>query len=172
MSQKLTILFAPMDGVGHVNACIGVAERLRDRGHKIVFAIGIGWKGKLEKEGFIEELLVDPNNNFKEDNSGDPVKKYVEELLTSGILSGIPPKEKLKQLLGSGWFQKMIDLTKALCPTYQQIVDKHKPNLIIIDHFVAIPPILKSGIPWVLLFSGNPLRMFGSEELPPAGFGM
>ncbi len=45
MSKKLTILFSPLDGYGHVNACTGVAEALRDRGHRIVFAIDKSWKG-------------------------------------------------------------------------------------------------------------------------------
>jgi UDP:flavonoid glycosyltransferase YjiC (YdhE family) len=61
MSKKFTILFVPLDDSGHVNACIGLAECLRDRGHKIVVAIDPTFKGKLISYGFIEELLIDPN---------------------------------------------------------------------------------------------------------------
>ncbi len=43
MYQKLTVLFAPIEGVGHVNACIGIAEVLKERGHKIVFAVSDLW---------------------------------------------------------------------------------------------------------------------------------
>ena len=37
--DKMTVLFAPLDFHGHVNACHGIAEELRDRGHTVVFAI-------------------------------------------------------------------------------------------------------------------------------------
>jgi UDP:flavonoid glycosyltransferase YjiC (YdhE family) len=57
MPERLTILFAPLDAVGHVNACIGIAEVLRDRGHRIVFAISDNWRQKLKIYGFEEELI-------------------------------------------------------------------------------------------------------------------
>ncbi len=44
-----------------MNAYIGLAECLRDRGHKVVFAIDPIFKGKLISYRFIEELLIDPN---------------------------------------------------------------------------------------------------------------
>ena len=56
MSKKL-ILFTPMDGHGHVNSCVGVAQVLLKRGHRIVFAVDSAWKGKLAKYGFEEELI-------------------------------------------------------------------------------------------------------------------
>jgi UDP:flavonoid glycosyltransferase YjiC (YdhE family) len=57
MNKFLTILFVPIDGIGHVNACIGIAEALKERGHKIIFAISKSWNEKLVKYGFEEELM-------------------------------------------------------------------------------------------------------------------
>jgi UDP:flavonoid glycosyltransferase YjiC (YdhE family) len=58
MSKKFTILFVPLDDSGHVNACIGLAECLRDRGHKIVVAIDPTFKGKLISYGLIHSYAL------------------------------------------------------------------------------------------------------------------
>ena len=57
MANKLTILFAPIDAVGHVNACIGLAEALKDRGHRIVFLVSKPYSGQLFSYGFEEEIF-------------------------------------------------------------------------------------------------------------------
>jgi UDP:flavonoid glycosyltransferase YjiC (YdhE family) len=81
MPERLTILFAPIDAVGHVNACIGIAEVLRDRGHRIVFAISDNWREKLKVFGFEEELIELSKNGAIE----DPAKFWAELCLKSGI---------------------------------------------------------------------------------------
>ncbi|CAG2121577.1 unnamed protein product, partial [Medioppia subpectinata] len=52
MVQKLTILFAPVESVGHVNPCIGLGEVLLSRGHKVVFAVDQSFAGKLSPFGY------------------------------------------------------------------------------------------------------------------------
>ncbi len=54
--KQLTIFFTPFDAFGHVHACIGIAEPLKQRGHRIIFGVTTGWKGKLLPYGF-EEIL-------------------------------------------------------------------------------------------------------------------
>jgi len=56
MSKKLTILIAPVSAVGHMNACIGLAEVLVSRGHKVVFVVDKPYEGKLVSYGFEEEI--------------------------------------------------------------------------------------------------------------------
>ena len=63
---KKVILFTPMDGHGHVNSCVGVAQVLLAKGHRIVFAVDAAWKGKLVKYGFEEELI---STDDKEDGA-------------------------------------------------------------------------------------------------------
>ena len=57
-----------MEGVGHVNATIGIAEALKDRGHRIVYVVLNSFEGKLKKYGFEEELLI--NEETKENEAG------------------------------------------------------------------------------------------------------
>ena len=84
MTKMLTILFSAVDGVGHVNACIGLAEVLHKRGHKIVFVVGKEFEGKLTSFGFHEEIL-EKHPEKKQDMK--PGKNAAEHLMKSGILS-------------------------------------------------------------------------------------
>ncbi len=57
MAQKLAILFLPMDAVGHVYTCICIAQVLRDRRHRIVFALSHNLRQMLKIYGFEEEIV-------------------------------------------------------------------------------------------------------------------
>src|SRR5882672_3585165 len=66
---KLTILFAPLDMFGHINTCIGIAEPLLARGHRVVFGITEAWRGKLAKYGFEEVFYTKEElNSIDKDN--------------------------------------------------------------------------------------------------------
>jgi spore coat polysaccharide biosynthesis predicted glycosyltransferase SpsG len=162
MSNKLTILFAPLDGYGHVNACTGVAEALRDRGHKIVFAIDKSWKGKLLNYGFEEELYCDPSREENE-KAGE---FWVNFFIKAEKVLPLPPIEHFK---GFGTESTELFINQALDndSKMKEIIDRIKPDVIVVDSYVTTPSILKSGIPWVLLVSANPLVGIQDERTPP-----
>lgn len=56
-SRKLTVLFAPAQGMGHIGACQGMADTLRSRGHQCVFAMDVQFEGHLARHGFEEQIL-------------------------------------------------------------------------------------------------------------------
>jgi UDP:flavonoid glycosyltransferase YjiC (YdhE family) len=91
MAQKLTILFAPVDAVGHVYACIGIAQVLRDRGHRIVFAISDNWRQKLKTYGFEEEIIELSDSREIE----DPAKFWAQVIVKTGVLNSLSPIEKI-----------------------------------------------------------------------------
>jgi len=167
MSKKLTILFYPVSGVGHVNACIGLAECLRDRGHEIVFAVDQSWKGKLIGYGFIEEILSDPN----EPKIGDKGQFVGKRFLESGVLSGKTSLEKVEIMSKRILFSTLADEVKNSEPKLKAVIEKHKPDVYIIDHFIGSPTLIYSDKPWVFLFSGNPLYVIDDERTPPAQSG-
>ena len=62
--KSLTVLFIALDGYGHINACIGIAQQLARRGHRVVFAIERAWRGTAAKyEGIEEAEIVDPTRD-------------------------------------------------------------------------------------------------------------
>lgn len=52
--KSLKILIHAMDGTGHLNACVGVAEALLKRGHTITFLVNAAFKGILK---FFKNIL-------------------------------------------------------------------------------------------------------------------
>jgi hypothetical protein len=166
MPERLTILFAPIDAVGHVNACIGIAQVLRDRGHRIVFAISDNWREKLKIYGFEEELI----ELSKKVTVEDPAKFWAELCLKSGMFGSSSPLEKVKRMN----FKEMIDRYKPSDPILKEIVCRIKPDIILIDGFLWMPSLMNSGIPWVWSISCNPLfidHAMDDKRLPPSGSG-
>jgi UDP:flavonoid glycosyltransferase YjiC (YdhE family) len=169
MPERLTILFAPIDAVGHVNACIGIAEVLRDRGHRIVFAISDNWREKLKVYGFEEELI----KLSKKVTVEDPAKFWAEFVHRAGMLGPSSPLEKIKSMADVG-FKEIIDRNKTSDPIMKEIVCRIKPDIILIDGFVWMPSLMNSGIPWVWSISCNPLGIdfaIDDKRLPPSTSG-
>ena len=169
MRQKLTIMFAPPDGVGHVNACIGIGEVLRDRGHRIVFAVCDIWKNKLTKYGFEEEIC----RVNESDGDVDPGSYWAELFNKGGMFGAKPPMEKMRnfnKLTANGLIQQIQSSDKKM----KEIVDRVKPDIIVIDGFVWMPSLMNSGIPWVWSVSTNLLSIdhaIDFEQIPPGGLG-
>jgi hypothetical protein len=169
MSKNLTILFAPLDLIGPINALTAIGEVLRDRGHKVVFAVSDQWKGKLNIHGFEEEIMELSENKTNE----DPAKYWSEYITKSGLFGPRLPIEKLKDLHRSG-FDDLIIRPKNTEPLMVEIVDRIKPDIIICDTFFGTPSLMKSGIPWVLSMSCNPLCIdytLDDKRIPPSCLG-
>lgn len=167
MSKKsLTIMMAPLDGYGHVNACMGLADILRNRGHDIVFVVERCWKGKLQKYGFREELfgkIVDQNIK--------PNEEWTEFMQKMSPIMKLGPIEKmLKFSLESKYL--MLENVKATHEELKEIVSRVKPDVIIIDHYVSQPSLINYGKPWVRLVSANVLIEIDDERTPSARSGM
>jgi len=165
MAKKLTILVAPMEGVGHVNACIGLAEVLQSRGHRIVFVADQSFTGKLSSYGFTEEILVSEESDQKDEKPGENGAK---QLLQSGLLSGVSSYESMKIMSSIPFFETIIDKMRANEPKLKAIIGKYNPDLYIIDDFAGSPTLIHSNKPWVFLFSGNPLFVLKDDRTPPS----
>ena len=104
MTKKLTILIAPMSGVGHVNATLGIAECLRDRGHRVVYLVDHSFAGTLKKQGFEEEIF----RENKKVESAKPGAEHAEIIRKSGMLSGISSLDKMKIVVNTNLFDKLL----------------------------------------------------------------
>ncbi|CAF1451234.1 unnamed protein product [Adineta ricciae] len=158
--QQLKILFVPLDTLGHINASIGIAEELKQRGHRIVFGIATGWKGKISPYGF-EEFL------YGEDTK--PAQIYVDFIkacaneLRKNSYDQLATFEHCVQ-------RNLINSVQYNDPFLRDIIKQIQPDIIIFDHYFCQPAIVKAGIPWVWLMSSNPLGL-NEENCPPRGSG-
>ncbi|CAG2116495.1 unnamed protein product [Medioppia subpectinata] len=168
MAKKLKILFVPIGGVGHVNACIGIAQVLLSAGHRTIFLVNGHWNGKegsyLGKYG-IEEYVIESDKNG--DNSAQKsVKELAKRMIKAGNISGLSPLEKAakRKDVVAKWMENAVKLDQLLITLLGEI----SPDLIVVDQFLSIPAIELSGIPYVWSWSTNPLKI-DDDCLPPLG---
>ncbi|CAG2176604.1 unnamed protein product [Oppiella nova] len=60
---------------------------------------------------------------------------------------------------------------KETDPYLKTIIGELKPRLIILDHFINYPSIVKSGIPWIFSWNDSALSLdlgYPDKRLPPS----
>ena len=173
MPRKLTILVAPMFGVGHVNATIGIAECLKERGHRVVYVLDQSFEGQLIKYGFEEEILKEaPKPNGQTNGNMKAGEEPALMLKKSGLFSGASPIEKLKLMSNQGLFAEMLQKKIDTESQQKEIVERVNPDIILIDDFFGLPSLIYSNRPWVIICSGNPLAYLDDDRLPPGASGI
>ena len=168
MSTKITVMFYPMNMVGPINAAIGMAEILRDSGHRVVFAVKNDWSSKLEHLGFDKEIIGE-KDKFESKGSAERNATDFRYLFES-----TSRLEKMKIMNTS-----LVDLESEAIrtdePFLEEIVKRVRPDVILIDNVFWIPSLMGSGIPWVLVMTCNPLAFeyaIPDEMVPPPGLGI
>ncbi|CAG2168572.1 unnamed protein product [Oppiella nova] len=171
--KKLTVLLAPAQFAGSVNASIGMAEVLRDTGrYNCVFAVNNDWKSRLESIGFEVKLLGHPV-------AGDVVvtdstESNVAEIEESGLFQNTTPLEMA--ILVNDWILSYgLKEMAETDPLVKTIIEDLKPDVIISDQLVQLPSIVTSGIPWIFSWSANTLSLncgYPVDILPPPFLGL
>jgi UDP:flavonoid glycosyltransferase YjiC (YdhE family) len=167
MNESLKILFIPIDGIGHVNACIGIAEVLKERGHRIIFAINESWNGKLVKYGFEEELLKESERDPNE----DPAKYWANFFIKGGSFTSLTTLEKAVNIK-KNLYPIFVKQNISSDVIFEEIIERLKPDVIVLDQVFCIASVINSGIPWVLSCSFNPLMIVDDDRTPPPQSGM
>ena len=162
MTKKLTISLISLDAFGHVNPLIGVGQQLLERGHRIVFVLSKSWEGKLLKYGFEEEIycIGDPEQAKRQSEN------WSKFFLEGDLLKNVSPLEKMKKLSKG----IMLEKSKVMSPIIKDIIDRVKPDVVIVDAMLMVPTAFK-GQKWVNLNPSNGLYNISSENQPPFGSG-
>lgn len=167
MSQ-LTVLFMPESAFGPTNNCIGIADVLHRRGHRIVFAAESSWQDKLTALGFEEDLvdLAPPPENPEAQDAGQFWKDFIRDTAPEFRK---PTFEQLETWVKPVW-QELINGAKYCQPQLLDIVARARPDIIVEDNVLAFPALNTAGVPFVRIVSCNPLEMKG-PGIPPVFFG-
>ena len=179
MTTSRTFLFMPESAYGPTNNCIGIANVLRERGHRIVFAAERSWEGKLDALGF-EEDLVDLAPAPTEPDPAEPdMDRWRTRMAanpmraSSGSTSSVtrrpefrkPTIEQLATFIQPTW-QALIDGAKYCEPQLREIIDRARPDVIVEDNVVGFPALVTARAPYVRIMSCNPLEI-GGPDVPP-----
>lgn len=160
MSKSLKVLFLSVQGAGHMNACISLGQQLLSAGHRVIFAATAMWEKTLKDNGFEVELYIDEARAKMGDNPG---KHFAN--ITSKLINKVPPLEKVKD--GDWEMGFLMDNSIKFAERVQPLIDSVKPDVMVLDQFMTLPPVVNSGIPWVWSWSANPLYMYGNDDDVP-----
>ena len=166
-----------MEATGHINACLGLAQELHQRGHDITFLVSKAYDGYFKKYGFSEIILKRKklSDEAKKEKKGeDPVKFMASRLLEWGVLSNKSSFEKSKILgeVTGKVFEEHIENVSEFHDQIKEAIEVGKPDVILLEHFVVSPCIMMGDVPWVFVFSCNPVSLFESNDLPPFKSGL
>ncbi|MFL5770229.1 MAG: glycosyltransferase [Chloroflexota bacterium] len=170
MAQPLTVLFMPESAYGPTNNCIGIGDVLRRRGHRVVFAAEASWSGKLEKLGFVEDLVdlaPPPPPDAPEQDAGQFWKDFIRDTAPEFRK---PTIEQLSTFMQPTW-QALIDGARYCEPQLREIIGRQRPDVIVEDNVVCFPALVTADAPFVRIMSCNPLEMPG-PDVPPAYSGL
>ncbi|XP_054158199.1 NDP-glycosyltransferase YjiC-like [Oppia nitens] len=185
-NKKLNILVSVMEGVGHVNACIGLAQVLQKRGHRLTFIVDRAFRGQLAQYGFDEVIIDDIGDKQTQQQSGQqsgqqfpqqtgenkkPGEEGAQMILKSGLMTGLSSVDKMKMMLNIPVLDTILEKARKSDKMYAKVVREVDPDLIILDEFLGRPALVHSGKPWVSVFSGNPLFAIDDDRTPPFASG-
>lgn len=187
------VCFYSTDGIGHLNACIGLAQSFAKRNHRVSFLLTESFAGSLQQYGFEELLLVNPNSkpkNCKEKSSSSAetevaktaaIKANAENLRASGFFGGGSTLEKMRRQLedleadkengGNHFIEAFYESLLVFNSQIECWLEKARPDLVIVDAFLVPPAIQAFLAPWAFLCSCNPLAVLKSPLLPPHASG-
>ncbi|XP_054161727.1 NDP-glycosyltransferase YjiC-like [Oppia nitens] len=175
-NNNLTVLLAPCNYVGPMMASIGMAEVLRDAGHRPVFAVKPEWIQKIQRLNFDIELLEEPESTAKTTNSlavvMDSAEKNVSDI--QEMLANRTPMDQLISVFTTAVDELLVDMETEQ-PYLTGIIAKVRPNVIITDHILINPSIYNSQVPYIMSYSSNPLNLdtcIEDRRLPPGALGL
>ena len=166
------ILVTPVLGVGHVNACAGIAKPLLKNGHRVAFFLEKQFAGQLSKHGFEEiiyEIDYEPDDTAGTNNR-TPGEQAAHFLLKNGILGNNDRFSQIERVINTAWDSdsKKIQLDHHL----RQAIKTFEPDLFIVDNPRLQPAIYYSNKPWIKVISIAPLLyLYNIESLPPGWSG-
>ncbi|KAJ6638329.1 putative UDP-glucosyltransferase YdhE [Pseudolycoriella hygida] len=171
-NSKLKVLFAPAQGMGHIGACHGLADILRQQGHECVIILDIKFKGRLAKHGHQEAILQEIGPESHSITEPELLQSFFKSH-TDDIIA-MPPIDVIKSI--GPIIGQMFEDSQKLEVNFKAVVDSVSPDVIICDTHIASPALMNSGIPWILLCSMAPMEFYNScnpdDKLPPAWSGL
>lgn len=186
MSKKpLTVLFTPVDGLGHINASAGLGHGLLSRGHRVVFSIGRQFQNAVESMGFEVFVIEKPGGGHGQghahghghhgDSGATEAERQHHARMHHALDEALKSRDYFEttKILGtSGQMKKMVDALIAEEPVFEAILSKVKPDVVVVDNVFTPVAVIESGVPYINLYSAAPLFYINDPLLPPAGCGL
>jgi MGT family glycosyltransferase len=158
-----TVVFFPESAYGPTNNCVGIADVLRQRGHRVVFIAEESFEGTLADKGFEERLmrLTPPS-----DEAEDPGQFWKDFIRDTAPVFRKPTIEQLEGFIAPT-FEALCDGARHVNDRLVEIIEEVQPDVIVEDNVVSFPALPASGRPWVRIVSCNPTEVKDPAVPPP-----
>src|SRR5215212_5608781 len=132
-----TTIFFPEGAFGPTNNCVGIAEVLRARGHRVVFIVEESFAGRLEARGFEERRMrLGPPPEHEE----VPGQFWIDFIRDTAPIFRKPTIEQLGEFIAPTW-QALIDGAIHVHDRLLEIIDELDPAVVVEDNVVAFPAL-------------------------------
>ena len=162
-----TVVFFPEGAFGPTNNCVGIANVLRQRGHRVVFVVEESFAGTLAAKGFEERLMRLQAPPEEPEEPGQFWKDFIRDTAPHFRKS---TTEQLESLILPIW-EQLVTGAIYVEERLGEIFTEVQPDVIVQDNVVAFPAVLAAGVPWVRIVSCNPLEL-PDAALPPVFSGL
>lgn len=153
--DRKTIAFFPRTAEGPALNCVGIAQAVRDLGHRAVFITWPQAEELFASYGF-ETFTVEgatgegASGSFVTAHAADPTKG---------------PIEQLDGCVKDGWLYH-VQLAERVEQGLPETLHKAQPDLICLDQLVLFPAVKRFGVPWVRILSGSE-NAIDDPDIPP-----
>lgn len=156
---------------GHINSCAGIAKSLSDFGNEVIFAIPQPCSWLVEK--YVNFLTIQLYPDPEMSKVDDIQTKWGELMQKMAPVFKLNPYDQLEVIETRGHLA-FIRFAKLAATVIHDLINSIKPDIIIFDSLMYSPIIANCGLPWIAMYSPNPLRVYRKCGAPPhfAGYAM
>jgi MGT family glycosyltransferase len=174
VTDNKTIVFFPEATFGPSMNCVGIAQRLRERGYEAIFVADSSFKGQFERFGF-RERMVAMSAPMDEAAASQYWRDFIASHLPHYKLTAI---EQIPNYVLECW-DTIVDTSVYVQQELGQVLADIRPDLICLDNCIMFPAIKQAGCPWVRIVSCSeneipdpdiPPHLSGCGENDKAGF--
>ena len=160
-AKTKTIVLYPEAAFGPALNCVGVAQKLKARGHNPVFVCDRGFKGVFEKYGF-EEHHVDMSGGL----SDEEVAKFWANFIAGHLPHfRLPPIRQLSTYVIPVW-EAIVDSAVISHEGLTAHLARIKPIVVCVDNVILFPAIKATGKPWIRIISCSENEI-PDPDIPP-----
>ncbi len=156
-----TIAFFPEVAYGPALNSVGIAQRCRELGHRVVFLCDPGFAGVFEGYGFEERTI-----NMSEPMAPEEMARYWSDFINGHIPNfGKSPYDQIDNYVKDCW-TAIIDTAIWAEKELPQVLDELQPDLVCVDNVILFPAIKRFAAPWVRIISCSENEI-PDPDIPP-----
>ena len=148
MKASPTIALFAEASLGASLNCVGIAQELRRQGADPVFICHQGFTGVFAEYGFKEyHLPVQPRNN------AEAMSDYWQNFINTHLPHfDLDPMAQLDTYVAPTW-DAIVDTAEAAEEGLQILLERIRPDAIVLDNVIMFPAIANAGCPWIRIIS-------------------